>query len=226
VSDENTSLIDPPARQLMLPGVPTEEAWQATECAEGSYTGERLFLRHPQVYNAVVELLAASVPIRTIARLLRVHTKTVMGVREREPSAIATAKQHLSDRLLALGELQAEIARDQLARMLESGEELTMRDLKDLLIGLGITLDKGLLTGGHATARVEHITPEPTHDDFNRLVKDVTGEIGLSGGTPGQKAVGPGPGALDGRDPGGPGPEQRALPGPGETTGNEEDTDA
>lgn len=202
------SLIDPNDGQLSLPGLPDERAWHQAEWEEGTYTGERLFSRHPQVYHAIVELLGADVPLRTIARVLRVHTKTVMGVREREPTAIATAKDRLSKRLMALGELQSEIAREHLANLLESGEALDLKAIKDLLIGLGIVLDKGLLMGGHVTARVEHVDPEPTHADFNRLVRDITSEIGLGGETPGQKGSTPAADAAGSSAPG----EQPALP--------------
>lgn len=189
------SLITASQRQLRLPGLPTEEDWQAseapTEYQAGEYTGERLFLRAPKVYQACIELLAASVPVRTICNLLHVNCQTVAGVREREPEAIGTAKARLSARLMNLGHLQTEIVRDQLCNLLQSGKTLKPGEIKDLLIGLGITLDKGMLLAGEATSRMEVVArPAPGHDDFNRFIEAQAVEVDSTGygeGTPAAK---------------------------------------
>lgn len=192
--DASISLIQSSKRQLELPlpGLPTESDWQESEkptaYSEGEYTGERLFLRAPKVYQACIEMLAAGVPVRQICRLLHVNCQTVMGVREREPDAIGTAKARLSARLMNLGHLQTEIIRDQLCNLLQSGKTLRPGEIKDLLIGLGITLDKGLLLAGEATSRMEIVEkPAPGHDDYNRYIEAQAVEVettGLPAGTP------------------------------------------
>lgn len=192
------SLIQEQARQLSLPGLPTEADWQASETAtvyeEGEYTGQRLFSRAPQVYQAIVELAAADVSIRVIARVLHVHTKTVMGVMEREPLAIATAKERLSRRLFASSLLTIEIIRDQLAALAQSGRTLKVDEIKSLGILLGIQTEKALLTAGEATWRGEVIKPpEPGHDDYNRFIEAQAVEVestGLAGETRGAKEAG------------------------------------
>lgn len=177
--------------QPNLPMDLPEPDWDAVEGTEGTYTVERLQIHHPRIFAAIVELLGCEVPIKTIARVLHCHIKTVMAVRAKAAEPIATVKNRLSTRLMGLGELQSEIAEDSLADILKSGTKLSVKDLKDLLIGMGIVLEKGLLTGGEATSRIAITKGEPDHDDFNRLVKDITADVSTHspGETPAQKTA-------------------------------------
>lgn len=189
MTDPAKSLIAGDQQQLaLLPEEESERRIVDRENTEGEYTGERLFLRNPKLYAVIVYMLAGKWSIRQIARTLKVHVKTIMGVREREGVAIAAEKTRLSKSLLGVAGLAAEAAQERL-------EDLQVDDsLRDLMVSAGIAVDKALLLAGEATSRVEVVMAEPSHEEYNRFVAAIeveAQETGLETETREQKGAAP-----------------------------------
>lgn len=92
-----TSLIERDQSQALLwsdDQIPAEVS--EVESAEGHYSGERLFLQKPEVYRAIVYLLACGAPRTVISKKLGVHHKTVGAVAFREAGSIASQKRELA----------------------------------------------------------------------------------------------------------------------------------
>ena len=186
----NNESLTEPGDQLDLPQLDLDairtDVWTDLGTSEGQYTGVVLHNKHPQIYEAIMRLIASKMGIRAIARLLGVHVKTVMGVRDREPVAIATLKKDLAGKLLGVADLALETAQERLENL--DGTET----FKDLLIGLGILTDKGLLLSGDATSRVEIVTADPGHDDYLSTLAAIdaeASEMDLGTETPEQKGA-------------------------------------
>lgn len=109
-------------------------------------TGERLFRDRPDIYRAVVQLLAEpGVSIRTICRDCHVSDHTVRSVADRERIPIATQKKQVLSNITHGLRLASE-------RVIELMPEASARDA---LIGVGILGEKMQLLGGDATARID-----------------------------------------------------------------------
>ena len=109
-------------------------------------TGERLFRDRPDVYKAVVKLLAEpGVSVRTICRECHVSDHTIRSVASREGIAIATVKKEVLANITHGLRLASE-------RVIELMPEASARDA---LIGVGILGEKMQLLDGMPTARVE-----------------------------------------------------------------------
>jgi transposase-like protein len=109
-------------------------------------TGERLFRDRPEVYKAVVKLLAEpGVSVRTICRECHVSDHTIRSVASREGIAIATVKKEVLSNIAHGMRLASE-------RVIELMPEANARDA---LLGVGILGDKMALLGGEPTARLE-----------------------------------------------------------------------
>lgn len=163
-------------------GVPAA-AYQRNESA-GKFTGERIFSGNPKLYRAIVNLLGRDLPYREISEICGVSVNTVCAVAMRERIPVETIRERIGKLALDVAALTMETARDMLAdpvaRAKLSG--------KDLLIMHGIAFQNAQLALGGATARMDVVdkTPAPTHSDYERLLRNVTG-TGLSGETPDQK---------------------------------------
>jgi hypothetical protein len=131
----------------------------------GEYSGDILKARHPQLYQAAIELLARGYGIRDTAEILKMSARSVMAIRDREPESIATIKHKVSRRFLDVATLAAEVARD---RLTDHPDTITF---KDLMIGGAVATDKHLILSGEATQRIEHVTRQ-TDDDFSRMLED------------------------------------------------------
>jgi transposase-like protein len=109
-------------------------------------TGERLFRDRPDVYKALVKLLAEpGVSVRTICRELNVSDHTIRSVAAREGVPIATAKKQVLANITHGMRLASE-------RVIELMPEASA---KDALIGVGILGDKMALLSGEPTVRFE-----------------------------------------------------------------------
>lgn len=180
--DRQESLIDPPSKQLTLSSIDLPAAvFAESEAKEGHYTGARLFAQKPETYQAIVSLLGEGLHVIRIARLLRVHPKTVRAVREREGNPIAQEKERL-------GRLAYDAARMSIERIVEDlDDEKASAEIPTdkLAVIAGIMTEKALLLTGGATSRVEHQgAANPEHDDFNRMLA----EMGSRGRTLEQRA--------------------------------------
>src|SRR6266536_4646629 len=109
-------------------------------------TGERLFRDRPDVYKAVVKLLAEpGVSVRTICRNLHVSDHTIRSVAAREGIALAAVKKEVLANITHGIRLASE-------RVIELMPEASARDA---LLGVGILGDKMALLSGEPTVRVE-----------------------------------------------------------------------
>lgn len=186
MSTESASLILGNGRQLSLlesdpSGLP-DTAYQYAEQA-GRFTGDRLFLRNPQLYHVIVGLLARAVPYREIAQLCLVSVNTVCAVSQREGIPIETIRERIGRIGLDVAALTLEAIRDLLA----DPDWRKQASAKDLAIIHGIAFTNAQLALGGATARIEFPdkTPAPAHADYLQFIRNVTG-TGSSAQTPAQ----------------------------------------
>jgi transposase-like protein len=150
-------------------------------------TGERLFRDRPDVYKAVVRLLAEpGVSVRTICRECNVSDHTIRSVAARENIPIATVKKEVLANIAHGMRLASE-------RVIELMPEASA---KDALIGVGILGDKMALLSGEPTARIE-IGCFDFGAAMNKLMEEARAamkrakviETGLDSENPEQKAL-------------------------------------
>lgn len=157
------------------------------------YTGERFFSRRPDDYRQCVALLAGGIGLLDIARMLKVHHRTVAAVRDREGVRIDILKERIRSNIrLAVG-IAAERLPDIMAKLPDGQVPLSM----------AILLDKLQVLDGEPTQRIEvtqHV--HLTHDSVTRnltafpdAIEIHASSTGLSGGSDGQKAALPASGA-------------------------------
>lgn len=112
-------------------------------------TAARLRSRRPADYARAVSLLAEGVPVFRIAKLLGASPNTIYAIRRSEGAEVERTKIIVADKLADLADMSA----DHAARRLEDSPEAI--SYKELMIGLGIAVDKALLLQGGAPSRVE-----------------------------------------------------------------------
>ena len=116
--------------------------------ALGEFSGERLIARRPEVYRAIVKMLAEGLSGSSIARACQVSRNTVAAVQEREGFSIEQAKKEL----LATIRRGSQIAAERVVELLPH-----LNSAKDAAITLAVLVDKAQLLSGEATARVERV---------------------------------------------------------------------
>jgi hypothetical protein len=154
--------------------------------AVGEFTGERLLARKPEVYRAIVRMLAEGLSGSSIARACQVSRNTVAAVREREGISIEQQKKEL----LATIRRGSQVAAERVVELIPH-----IQSAKDAAITLAVLVDKAQLLAGEATSRVERVdaTEDKLRDMLAALpVLEAEVLTGPSSGAPGQK----GPGAL------------------------------
>ncbi len=72
------------------------KAKNTTVLSSGRYTGEMLLEKRPEIYKAIVKMLASRVPIKQIKAFLGVHHLTIAAVAEREAPSIDTMRKRLT----------------------------------------------------------------------------------------------------------------------------------
>lgn len=175
MSRAETSLILGNGEQLdLIPGEALDDAGLPPSAfadaeARGRFTGERLFLSNPKLYQAIAKLLARGETYREIADICQVSTQTVTGVAFREAIPVETLRERL-------GRVGLDVARLSIEAMLELLSDPSARaklSLKDLAVAHGIAFQNSQLALGGATHRIEtrDIT-EPGHDDYLRMLAD------------------------------------------------------
>lgn len=184
---ENESLILGNGQQLGLLDV--DEAGlppQAYDRAEssGRFTGDRIFSSNPRLYRAIVSLLGRAVPYREVSEICSVSVNTVCAVAQREGVPIETIRERVGRLSMDVASLTIEAIRDMLADPVQRAA----LSLRDLSIAYGIAVQNGQLLLGGATVRMETSDAVPTHDDYLRMIRNVT-PTGLAGETPAQKAA-------------------------------------
>lgn len=183
MSDRNESLLLGNCRQLALlddvddAGLPAE-AYQLNE-ASGRFTGERIFLANPKLYHVMASLLSRGLPYREISEICCVSVNTVCAVSLREKIPIETIRERVARMGLDVAFLSIEAIRDLLSDPIARSK----LGLKELAIAFGIATQNAQLLSGGATARLETIEASPGHEEYQRLMRDVTG-TGLRAETP------------------------------------------
>ena len=130
-------------------------------------TGDRLFRDRPDIYKAVVRLLAdPGVTIRTICQECHVTDDVVRSVKARENIPIALQKKNILSSITHGLRLCSE-------RVIEVA---TTASPRDALIGVGILAEKMELLSGGVTARIE-ITPVNLHGNFDRMHQEATNAL-------------------------------------------------
>lgn len=198
MSAESQSLMLGSGEQLALldvdaAGLPAE-AYAMAESA-GRFTGERIFSTNRQLYNAIVALLGHSMPYREISEICGVSVNTVCAICHREGTPVETIRERIGRLAMDVSALTVEAMRDVLA----DPELRRSLSFKDLAIAHGIATQNGQLLLGGATARMETSEAVPTHEEYQKMLRNVTPPAtGLIGDSSPQRAALPGQGdAID-----------------------------
>jgi len=163
-------------------GLPPE-AYALAE-ASGRFTGERIFSTNPKLYRAIVALLGRAVPYREISEICSVSVNTVCAVSQREGTPIETIRERIGRLSMDVASLTIEAIRD----MLADPEVRVKLPLRDLSIAYGIAVQNAQLMLGGATSRMETVEALPTHEEYLKMIRNVT-QTGLSVATPDQKGA-------------------------------------
>lgn len=152
----------------------------------GEYSGDRLFSQRPEVYRAVVSMLAEGIGTTTIAKACQVSPNTIYAVRNREGITIESERKELLRNLRQAAKLSVEKTLDLLP---------SLKSARDAAITAAVMIDKLQLLSGEATSRIERV--EVDGDAIMRMVQaaevidgqivEITGPLGEA---PGQKAIG------------------------------------
>ena len=200
--DEHESLIaaaDAQPKQLeLVPSTDLPASFFENSDLRGEFTAERLWRDRPDVYRAIVAMVAEDCGPRFIARVLKVSHNTVAKVCRRERVSIDTAKEVVVQDLKYLRRLLMERLTDEVDKI----------PLQAAGVLLGIVTDKVNALEGAPTTIVGHVSATPIADvnDYiaSLLEADaVVLETGLSGGKVlARESAGDGPepveGALEG----------------------------
>jgi transcriptional regulator with XRE-family HTH domain len=160
--------------------------------ATGEFSGERLLARKPEVYRAVVRMLAEGLSMSSIARALGVSRNTVAAVREREGFSIEQDKKELLRDFRRAARLSVERAIELVPHI---------QTAKDAAIVAAVMVDKLQLLSGEATARVERV--EVSQDKLTEMLAalpvleaEVVPLTGPSAAAPEQKGTAALPGVM------------------------------
>lgn len=169
------------------------------------WTAARLFSQRREIYEVIVKMLAADIPVRLISDLCEVGQKTIVAVRAAEPDAVTAFRGQMSKRRVAMLHRCADV----IAASLESGSAESMAKAKDTAIVMNILDGQQRLDQGAPTQIVEVHQP-PAVEQFREWMRKVIDvetvpQTGLERGAAGAK--GEAPGELDG----GAGSEGNAL---------------
>lgn len=152
----------------------------------GEYSGDRLFSQRPEIYRAVVSMLAEGIGTTTIAKACQVSPNTIYAVRDREGVTIESERKELLKNLRQAAKLSVEKTLDLLP---------SLKSAKDAAITAAVMIDKLQLLSGEATSRIERV--EVDGDAIMRMVQAaeiIDGQIveitGPEGEAQGQKALG------------------------------------
>lgn len=187
MADNPHSLIQKAAEQLTLGSSAEMPAERFLELeSKGDFTGERLFVQKPEVYQAIIALSAEGIGQIKIGTIMGVSPNTVRAVQRREGVSIDIVKKGLAELCHAGARLALEGINEDLSDRLRRLAIST----KDKAIVAGVLVEKGQLLAGEATARVE-VTElqKPDHDAFNAYVSNLksANAMSLGGGSLGEK---------------------------------------
>jgi hypothetical protein len=146
----------------------------------GQFTGEYLWTHDKPRYDAIVQALAARQPIRWITTTYRVSAHTVLAIRDREGSEIATRKATLAGRMLDAAELAVERAIDKIDDLPADKAAITASVL---------TERARELLGEADSMRHTHVHVGMNLDQFAELLRTGSGGEDISAPRPARGAV-------------------------------------
>lgn len=147
------------------------------------YTAERFFRKRPEDYELCVAFLAAGQGLLKIARILKVHHKTVAAVRDREGHAIDIQKERIKRNIRLAIDIAAERLPDIMATLSAS----------QVPISAAVLIDKLAQLEGEPTQRVEvtvkaHLTHEAIAANIEAFPEAIDVETVSRGESTEQKA--------------------------------------
>lgn len=152
-----------------------QERVMAREQKYDDWTAARLFSQRREIYEVVVKMLGADIPVRFIADVCNVGPKTIAAVREAEPDAVTAFRAVMSRRRAAMMHRCADV----IAACLESDSEKAMVRAKDTAIVMNILDGQQRLDQGAPTVILQ-VHEAPAVDKFRewmRTVVDVQGDV-------------------------------------------------
>lgn len=161
---------------------------------EHKWTAERLLVRKPEIYRAVLRLIArGDFSHLECANTLGISAHSVRAVLKREGIAVALGKERLGHEWADVAGQAARIVNQKLS---DPDEVREMSALQVATVG-AIATDKSLLLGGDATVRLDHRVTVDGDDPYGAFIASMRPRgTGWGEGNPGQKELGPGMPAL------------------------------
>ena len=136
-----------PAQGELLAIETLDDGFWRPEESEGRYTAKRFFLKRADDYKLCIQLLAAGAGLLKIARILKIHHRTVAAVRDSESEEIDIAKERIRRNMRLAVEIGSERMPEVLAKIPDA----------QLPVALGIAIDKLSQLDGEPTQRIEHL---------------------------------------------------------------------
>ena len=153
--------------QLVLLDVPAADFVAKLE-AKGEYTGERLKVQRPELYQRVIALLAQGYGTQRIQDETGVSKNTVKAVRKSEGETIDLVKARLADNSFDLAEQAQEASAIVINEIMSSNARrsvLTMKDAQALQTIASNAVTNGQLLTGKPTSNVSvEVFTQPSED--------------------------------------------------------------
>ena len=129
------------------------------------YTARLFFRRRPEDYQRTVQLLAAGLELTEVARLMRVHHRTVAAVRDAEGAKLDTYKQRVMSNLRICVEVLSGDLADEVHEMNTSQKTMTFAILTDKLA----QLEEASGSGAKSDPVLGHLTHDAILSALSKL---------------------------------------------------------
>lgn len=164
--DNDYSLIEHEAQQMeLIPSTDLPATMFAVGEAHGEFTGARLFSGRPEIYQAIVSLLAEGIGQLRVASITSTSVHTVRAVMQREGVAIDAERM----RIAGDARSAARLCVDSILEALNDDARRTKMSPRDLGVLMGILVDKSELLSGRATSRAE-VVVDVDVSDYRQMI--------------------------------------------------------
>lgn len=153
-----------------------QERVEGREQKYDDWTAARLFSQRREIYEVVVKMLGAEIPVRFISDVCAVSPKTVAAVRAAEPDAVTSFRAVMTKRRTGMIHRCADV----IDAALEAGTDKALARGKDAAIIMNILDGQQRLDQG-APTQIVQINQPPAVDTFREWMKgviDVTPQTG------------------------------------------------
>lgn len=174
--------MDAPTQLALLPSsaeMPAE-VFSVLE-SKGVYTGHRLRMQRPEVYDQCLALLREGVQLSVIRESLKLDPRTVEAVALAHSIPLQTSKRRMAERYRLASEHLVDVA-------LDSNDP---KEAKDAMVAAGIATDKWQLLAGEPTSRAESVEVSIDTRDLNDWIGLAVGNRGANGDGQAPAATGP-----------------------------------